>query len=337
MIAVVEPGPFTTVQDEGRPGWQAFGMPPAGAMDRYAYRVANMLVGNRPGAAALEMTLRGGRFRFERPCLAALCGADMQAVLGGVPVANWSSFRARAGDELALDFAAGGCRAYLAVRGGIGVAPVLGSRSTDARAGIGGHEGRPLRAGDRLPLGTDALADPGPRRLDPPCVPDCAGPIRLRVLPGPQDDHFTAAGIETFFGSAFVVSTDSDRMGCRLDGPAIEHAGPVEIISDALVNGSVQIPGHGRPILLLADRQTAGGYPKIGTVIGPDLRLLAQARPGDTVRFAPCTEDEALAALRRERETCARIARALGNESDLLLRLHVTIAGESFQCEVREV
>lgn len=336
MITIIEPGPFTTVQDEGRFGWQAFGMPVAGAMDRYACRVANLLAGNRPGAAALEMTLRGDHIRFERASIAAICGADMHPLLNAKPLPNWSSFRADPGDELIMDFATNGCRAYLAVQGGIAVEPLLASRSTYTRAAIGGHEGRILRPGDRLPFGADLETQVIPQALAPKFIPHHQTPVMVRVLPGPQDDHFTREGLETFFNASFTIAPDADRMGYRLDGPAIEHRDAPEIISDALLTGSIQVPGHGRPILLMADHQTAGGYPKIGTVIGPDLSRLAQARPGDAVQFLRCTEAEALDALRRERDTYDQISRSLQREDQLMMRLDVTIAGETFHCEVRE-
>lgn len=332
-LTIIDAGPFSTVQDEGRWGYQAFGMPVAGAMDRHAYRVANLLAGNRRGAAALEMTLRGGAFRFDRDCLAAICGADMGATLNGRPLDNWASFRADGGDELRMDFAASGCRAYLAVQGGIDVPRVLGSRSTHARAGIGGHRGRELKAGDVLAIGTDFESAPAAQRIDPAYIPEYAASIQLRAMPGPQDDHFTAAALGAFFSATFTISSDADRMGCRLDGPALEHAGPAEIISDALCTGSVQVPGHGRPIVLMADRQTTGGYPKIATVIGPDLARLAQGRPGDSVRFIRCTEEEALTALNAERDIQDAIARRL---REYVLRMEITIDGVKYRAEVRE-
>ncbi|MCE5228160.1 biotin-dependent carboxyltransferase family protein [bacterium] len=333
MITILSPGPMTTVQDEGRWGYQGFGMPPAGAMDRYAYRVANLLAGNRPGAAALEMTIGGATLRFDRPHVAAICGADMGARLNGKPVANWSSFSANSCDELRMNFAATGCRAYLAVQGGINVPAVLGSRSTCTRAGIGGHHGRQLRAGDSLPIGSEFDRDIRLQALCRSFIPEYRNPIEIRVLSGPQDDYFTPAGIETFYWKTFKISYDADRMGFRLDGPEIEHRGSPDIVSDALCTGSVQVPGHGRPIVLMADRQTAGGYPKIATVIGPDVSCLAQGRPGDRVRFVRCSEEEALGALRAERDRYGEIARWL---KTFMLRMQITINGVKFETEIRE-
>ncbi|HVP68369.1 MAG TPA: biotin-dependent carboxyltransferase family protein [Anaeromyxobacteraceae bacterium] len=301
MITVLKPGLLTTVQDAGRPGYRAFGMPVAGAMDRLSLALANALAGNPPAAAALELTLLGGSFRFEEDGHAALCGADMQARLAGSPVGPCAGFPVRAGEELVLGGARAGVRAYLAVRGGIDVPAVLGSRSTYARAGIGGFEGRALKAGDALPVGRARGAPPAARSLPPSLAPPLGGAIRLRAIPGPQDQLFTAVGRAIFFGSEFRITNRNDRMGYQLDGPTIQHVHGPDIVSDALLPGAVQVPGSGTPIVMTADAQTTGGYAKIATVIGPDLRLLAQARAGDAVRFESCTPEEAVAALREER------------------------------------
>lgn len=301
MIAVVKPGLLTTVQDAGRPGFRAYGMPVAGAMDRLSLSLANVLAGNAPGAAALEFTLLGGTYRFEEPAYVALCGADMQARLAGAPVGPWAGFPVGAGDELVLGGARSGVRAYLAVRGGIDVPEVLGSRSTYARGGVGGLDGRALKAGDVLRAGRSRGPLPRSRTLPPALAPVLGGEVRLRAIPGPQDQLFTEVGRAIFFGSEFRVTNRNDRMGYQLEGPSIQHLHGPDIVSDALVPGAVQVPGSGAPIVMTADAQTTGGYAKIATVIGPDLRLLAQARAGDPVRFESCTPDEAVAALREER------------------------------------
>jgi biotin-dependent carboxylase-like uncharacterized protein len=311
VIAVLRPGLLSTVQDAGRPGHRAFGMPVAGAMDRCALAVANLLAGNEPGAAAVELTLVGGQFAFERAALAAIAGADMRAALDGAPVAPWSSFRARAGSVLALGQAATGVRCYLAVRGGIDVPPVLGSRSTYARARVGGLGGRPLAAGDRLPVGKGRGRAPAPRALAAREIPPCGGGARLRVLPGPQDDRFPPEAVEAFLSAAWKVTPQNDRMGYRLEGPRLAHLGGADILTDPLIPGAVQVPGSGQPIVLAVDCQTAGGYAKIATVIGPDLRLLAQARAGDEIRFACCTQAAAVRALREERATLSALARRI--------------------------
>lgn len=303
MITVLASGFLTTVQDEGRRGYRAFGMPWAGAMDRYALAAANLLAGNPPGAAVFEMTLSGGSFRFGEAAYVALCGADMGAALEGAPAGNWVAFPVESGATLSFGPAERGCRAYLAVFGGIDVPLFLGSRSTYTRAGVGGFGGRALAEGDILRIGPVPAAGqlPPGRSLPGRLVPPYGGDARLRVLAGPQEDMFASDGIATFFSSAYTVTDRNDRMGYLLEGPAVRHKGGADIITDALAPGAVQVPGDGMPIVMMADCQTSGGYAKIGTVIGPDLRLLAQSRRGDTVHFLHCPEEEANAALREER------------------------------------
>jgi len=305
------------VQDEGRWGYQAFGMPVAGAMDRYAYRVANLLAGNRRGAAVLEMTMLGGAFEFEEEGFVSVCGADMQPNLDGAMVPNWSAFRVPAGSLLSLDYVTAACRAYLAIRGGINAPLILGSRSTYTRAGVGGLEGRPLKAGDVLHVGGNFGSRALPVTLPEQFVPRFDQERILRVITGPQDDMFTPEGLRTFLESKYTVSNEADRMGYRLEGPKIAHANQADIISDALPEGAVQVPAHGMPIVMMADRQTTGGYPKIATVIGPDLPALAQGRPGDTVCFRSCSDQDAVAALRAEEERYYEIERFLEEQQSL--------------------
>lgn len=300
MISVVKPGLLSTIQDEGRPGWLAFGMPLAGAMDRDAYALANLLAGNPPGAAAIEMTLLGGSFRFDAPAYVGIAGADMEATLDGARVVPGSAFPVPRGGVLAFSSAASGCRSYLAVRGGIDVPPFLGSRSTYARGAVGGQQGRPLAAGDHLPVGAAPPAPPA-RRLSVGHLPRYGREVTLRVLLGPQDDRFAPEGLAAFLGSPYTVTNRNDRMGYQLDGPAIRHRHGADIVSDALLPGAVQVPGSGMPIVVMADAQTVGGYAKIAAVIGADLSALAQARRGDTVRFRSVGLVEAVRALRRAR------------------------------------
>lgn len=340
MITILRAGLLTTVQDEGRWGYQAYGMPVAGVMDRYAYRLANLLVGNRPGAAALEMTLRGDEFRFEQSCLVAVCGANMRPLLDGRKIDTWSAVQISPGSELHFDYAVAGCRAYLAVRGGIDVPMVLGSRSTYTRGRVGGLNGRALRQGDTLQIGTEAAVPAGPRKLEDRFIPRYEDHVQLRVLLGPQDDCFTPQGLETLFNSVYTVSTEADRMGYRLEGPVIEHRGKPDIVSDALCQGAIQVPGHGMPIVMMADRQTTGGYTKVGTVIGPDLFKLAQAKTGDTISFVNCTEDEALAALKAERmvydELNGLLRQALSDGDKPLRCFNITVNGIPYRVEIKE-
>ncbi|HZA14722.1 MAG TPA: biotin-dependent carboxyltransferase family protein [Myxococcaceae bacterium] len=311
MISVLKPGVLTTIQDLGRSGFRAFGMPMAGAVDVRSHSIANLLAGNSPDAATLEMTLLGGTFRFDRAAYVALAGADMQPKLDGVPMAMWSAFPVDTGSVLALGSATDGCRTYLAVHGGIDVPAVLGSRSTYVRAAVGGLAGRALAAGDSLPLRDSSTARLRARVLPSDLAPPRRRQLSLRALIGPQDERFTAEGMATFLESAYTVTNRNDRMGYALEGPTIHHADGPDIVSDGLLPGAVQVPGSGMPIVLMADCQTTGGYAKIAAVIGPDLSELAQARRGDTVRFRRCTMEQAVGARRAEREQLRAIANRL--------------------------
>ncbi|MBP5200086.1 MAG: biotin-dependent carboxyltransferase family protein [Schwartzia sp.] len=296
-ILVKTPGPLTTVQDEGRFFYQSSGVRPSGVMDVAAYEAANALVGNEKGEAALEMTFLGATVEFQSAAWFAATGADMQAKLDGAPVERYRAIHAEGGQTLAFGMAANGCRGYLAVRGGIDVPVVMGSRSTDMSAKLGGFEGRALKAGDVLPTLPDDGWTPTELRYAPPVYESAA---TVRVVPGPQEEYFTAAGIETFFSSAYEISPNSDRMGLRLEGPEIESVSGTDIVSDGIVFGSIQVPSGGKPILLMADHQTTGGYAKIGTVLSLDLPKLAQARPGDTVRFVRISAEDAQALYERK-------------------------------------
>lgn len=299
-LLVEDPGLFTTVQDLGRTGYQRFGISPAGAMDPDRLALANALAGNAPDLAGLEMTAAGPTLVVEAEACRIAVAGDQAITVNGEAAGTWRAVDLKRGDRVQAGALRAGLRGYLAVAGGFALAPTLGSLSTHTRTGIGGLDGRALRRGDRLPLRPGRAAGP-PLALDPPPAADSAGAVR--VVLGPQSDAFTEAGLATFLTSGYTVSARSDRMGCQLDGPGIEHRGGFNIVSDGIVGGSIQVPGSGRPIVLLADRQTTGGYTKIATVISADLPLFAQLRPGDTVRFRAVTLDEAdrAAVLRRER------------------------------------
>ncbi|WP_425058840.1 5-oxoprolinase subunit C [Sporomusa carbonis] len=309
MITTTQPGQFTTIQDEGRLGYQAYGMPIAGAMDRYAYRVANLLVGNRENAAVIEMTGVGAAFKFDEEQLVAVCGADMQGQVNGVPISNWSAFLVPRRSEIRFGTALSGYRTYLAVRGGFDVPPVLGSRSTYTRAKIGGFEGRALRQGDVLHVAQDTAFKAKPRHLEQFYIPRYANPINLRVLLGPQDNMFTRETIDIFFTSTYTVAGRADRAGYQLKGPRIMTMGRPDIVSDAVCMGAIQIPSYGLPFIMTADHQTTGGFAKIGYVIRTDLAKLAQASPGDTIHFTCVNEQEAIEALEQERQYYRRIAK----------------------------
>jgi len=270
-------------------------------MDPEAFLLANRLVGNPDGAAALECTLIGPRLEFTDDRLVAVTGADMAPSLNGGPAAAWAAFPVRAGDVLRLGPARAGVRAYIAVSGGIDTPPRLGSRSTYVRGRLGGIEGRALRKGDCLPLGV-GVAGPARARVRADRVPAYGGEREIRVVLGPQDDRFTAAGIETFLGAAYEMLPASDRMGARFRGPRVEHIRGHDILSDGVPLGAIQVVGDGQPIVLLADRQSTGGYTKIATVGSFDIGRLGQVKPGQRVRFVRVSVEEAYALRRAHRE-----------------------------------
>lgn len=300
-MKILAPGPLTTVQDMGRRAHAAKGYPECGACDKYALALGNLLCGNEEGQAALEMTLSGATVAFEEPALFVLSGAQANATLDDRPVPMHEPVRACAGSTLQIGPFAEGLRGYLCVRGGIAVPPVLGSRSTDLKCHIGGLQGRALRSGDVLPIG------PEPSGTTGESLRHAAGILRekpwllrprtahaylenqviplLRAVPGPQQDAFTEEGMRTFFSGLYGVTPDSNRMGIKLSGPSVQTIDGSDILSDGIVEGSVQISANGQPILMLADHQTTGGYAKIATVIAPDLSAAAQLRPGQTAAF----------------------------------------------------
>lgn len=309
-IRVAHPGFFTTVQDLGRYGHQSDGVSPAGAMDVFALRAANMLVGNGDDAAGLEIVLGGPALVFEADTLIALAGGDLGAHISGRSIAPWRPVLAPRGAELTFLGARAGCRAYLAVGGGLDVPAVLGSRSTYTRAGFGGYRGRPLERGDVLPLlEPDVLSQkifahllpgesgPGIARwgLGQSLRPAYSGAPLVRVIPGAHAVALTDASRTALWRESFRLSPNSDRMGLRLEGPALDLFDRVEVLSEAVAFGTIQLPADGNPIVLMADRQTTGGYPRLGEVASVDLPLLAQLCPGDFVRFRQVSLAEAQA------------------------------------------
>ncbi|MFC8720182.1 biotin-dependent carboxyltransferase family protein [Kitasatospora sp. NPDC057198] len=277
-VLVVRAGYGATVQDLGRPGLAALGVGRSGAADRGALRLANRLVGNPEGAAGLEMPLGGVELEFGRAATCALAGADCPAWADGRPVAARTPLAVPAGARLRIGTPGRGLRVYLAVRGGLDVPAVLGSRATDTLAGLGPER---LAPGLLLPVGAAATgwpaADHAPYR-------ERTGPV-LRVVPGPREDWFTAAALRTLCGEPYTVTAESDRVGMRLEGPVLERARGGELPSEGMVPGALQVPPSGRPILFLADHPVTGGYPVIAVVHRDDLDAAAQARPGDALRF----------------------------------------------------
>jgi biotin-dependent carboxylase-like uncharacterized protein len=307
---VMEPGAFTTVQDLGRFGYRHIGVPPSGALDGFACRVANLLVGNPEDSAVLEMTLTGVVLAVLGEVDVALTGADMAVTVNRNSADSWCTVRLVPGDLLSIGPARSGCRGYLAVTGGIDVPLVMGSRSTNTMAAMGGFRGRALKKGDFLASGAGRLLNL-PRKLAPEWTPRCPEPVMLRAISGPQDDFFTE-GLQRLFTRPFTVSARADRMGCRLEGPHIpfRRGMPESIISEPIVPGGIQIPADGHPIILL-NEQTAGVYAKIATVISSDLPRVAQAAAGDTLRFRQTDPQAARHIYRKEMRRLAQLRKML--------------------------
>jgi antagonist of KipI len=299
VLRVVEPGLFTTIQDLGRPNAITSGVPPGGAMDRFAHSAANLLVGNDAGAATLECTLSGPRLQAERSCLVAVTGASFGLLVNGESAPAWNGIFLSRGDQLSFGQRRRGARAYIALAGGIAGDRWLGSLSTSVLAARGGMHGRILVAGDLIAgAGDPARPVVSGRELDSALLPDYESGL-LHAVPGPHWKRLGPDARQSFFGAFFTVSRDADRMGYRLDGPRLDAAGD-ELLSFGLTFGAVQVTPSGQPILLMADHQTAGGYPVIATVVTASLPIAAQLVPGAPLRFAEITLEQAQR-LRRNR------------------------------------
>ena len=314
-IEVISSGLLTTVQDLGRRGYQRYGIPVCGALDPVSLRIANILVGNPEGEAGLEITVLGPTIRFTSDSVFAVVGANFRLGVDGREVRTWESVKVSAGSVLSIGAASDGLRAYLAVSGGIDVPVVMNSRSTDLKGEFGGFDGRALRDGDSLPVGCSPhVADWSEMGLPVGISrqPTYGQEFQIRVVLGPQDGEFTQSGVNAMLTSEYTVSVESDRMGYRLEGAEIAHRSGPDIVSDGTALGSIQVPGSGQPIILLADRGTTGGYTKIATVIAPDIGLLTQAMPGAKVRFSAVSVDEAHQALREQEEMLREIKSSVG-------------------------
>jgi biotin-dependent carboxylase-like uncharacterized protein len=343
MIEVICAGPLTTIQDLGRPGWRHLGIAQGGALDTLALEVGNRLVGNQSRAAVLEVTMGPAILRFARATRIAVTGAEFGATLGGKPVYSWWSLPVAAGQELVLHAAKRGMRTYVCVAGGIDVPPVLGSRSTDLLAHFGGLDGRALKDGDRLSAG-GLFAPQAPVALDAPPFgvkapawcrfaafareparrgkhgrsADWAVPVR--VLRGPHYDDFTAQAQAAFWTDKWTVTPNSNRMGYRLAGTPLTRTctREIDLLSYAVLPGTIQAPPNGQPIVLMSDAQTTGGYPTIGAVIRADFWKLAQVRLAGSIRFIPATQAEARQALQEEREYLRQIDAAIAMHEERL-------------------
>ncbi|WP_026694449.1 biotin-dependent carboxyltransferase family protein [Peribacillus kribbensis] len=309
MITIKKPGLLTSVQDLGRYGFQKYGVIASGAMDTRSHRISNLLVGNEEGAASLEISLIGPEIHFEETALISICGGNFTPSISGYPVRQWRPLIVKKGSTLRFSGVKSGCRAYLSIAGGFLVPEIMASKSTYLRAEIGGHNGRALKAGDSLKSGRpgelsqsifQALDSSTERNFvemdwsaaSNKLLSSAKGTV-IRVVKGRQFDWFSENSQKRFFEETFEITPQSDRMGYRLSGESLSLSTAKEMVSEAVNFGSIQVPADGNPIILLADRQTSGGYPKIAETISADLPLLAQAKPGDRLRFIEITLEDA--------------------------------------------
>lgn len=338
MFEVLSAGPLTTTQDLGRRGHQSLGVPVAGAMDCDSLRLANILCGNAPGAPALEAAYAGLCLRFHAPTVVAVAGSDLGPAVSGHHIETHRPYAVAAGDELSLT-GGPGLRCYIAAAGGLRLQPFLGSCSAYLRGGFPGLCGRALRIGDKL----EFMRSPGPgeiERLSRQALPDWFEPnlpgdgtVSLRTVLGPQADHFDQSGIDHFLGTSWCVTRESDRMGCRLAGQPLPGERAKQIISDGAALGSIQVPGNGLPIILLADRQPTGGYPKIATVTSVDVPLLAHCHPGTEIRFRAVPQAAAAAEARRRDDAFRRLAGEFAN-ARTTVRYRLSIDGTPYQAAI---
>jgi len=328
MLQFNKDGLQTTVQDLGRRGFQKYGVIASGVMDPYAHRLANILVGNQETEPTIEITLVGSHKTFQADCLFALTGGDLSPAIDGIPIKMWRPIFAKKGCKLSFGKPVSGCRSYLAVAGGIAVSEVMGSGSTYLRAGIGGFNGRSLKKGDVVPIGEtsefikacmESLSKRANKSsfiqvdwtLMAQAIPIYKSETTVRVMDGRQAHLFDGKSRDAFLNHAFQISSDSDRMGYRLKGPELALIEPKELISEAVSFGSIQVPPDGQPIILMADRQTTGGYPKIGQVATVDLPKVSQLKPGEFLRFEKISLEVAQQALIEERILIAKLTQSI--------------------------
>ncbi|MCK8827355.1 biotin-dependent carboxyltransferase family protein [Natroniella acetigena] len=339
-LKTLEAGPMTTIQDLGRFGYMKYGMPIAGAVDRYAFRIANILVGNPEDEAAIEATFLGPTIQFKAEAVIAITGGEMKPELDGKEIPMWQAVKVSKDSRLSLNRVEKGLRSYIAIRGGIDLPEVMGSKSTYLRGKLGGFKGRKLQQGDELSFpevkeGENFCLN---RKIPEDLLEDYLDDREVRVIVGPQDDYFTEESLKTFFASEYQLTNQSDRMGCRLAGPTLEHTTGADIISDGIVLGAIQVPGDGQPIIMLADRQTTGGYAKLANVISVDLPKVAQAKPGDKLNFKQIGVVEAQQELKKQEERIAQLKEWLtGTANKKIKYFKIRVDGNSFEVEVEEI
>lgn len=297
-LIVEKAGLLDTIQDQGRPGYQASGMVVAGAMDPYAYQLGNILLGNKRNAASLEVTLVGPHLRFSWPTQIIITGGNLSPKINDQPAPMWQVISVQANDRLTFGPLQSGCRSYLAIKGGIQTQEVMDSRSTYLKGKLGGWKGRSLKKEDVIPYSILPYPEPSEKGILTPVLShemrtNYENELTVRVILGPQDDRFTKKGLRAFLEEPYKITPQMDRMGIRLEGELIEHTNGADILSDAMPLGGIQVPANGQPIILMSDRQTTGGYTKIGCLISVDIPKLAQARPNQVIQFQRIGVEEA--------------------------------------------
>lgn len=339
-IKIKSPGFLTLVQDLGRYGYQQQGVPVSGSMDTFAHRISNILVDNKETEAVLEVTMFGPQIEFQSDEVIAITGGDLNPMINNCQVMVWKTIHVKAGDILSFGSLKNGCRSYVSFTGGIDVPLVMGSKSTYIKACIGGFEGRSLKAGDVLNISStaDNLTQIKEKVLSTIHIPEYNNTSEVRVILGPQEESFTKKGIETFLSSEYTLTNDCDRMGVRLDGNEIEHVDGGDIISDSIAFGAIQVPGHGKPIIMMADRQTTGGYTKIANVISVDLPKIAQLKPGDRINFKKVTIEEAHKLIKENEIKIEDIKKHCKNYNVICTKEYILkVNGKSYEVKVEEV
>ena len=335
-VLVKDSGPLTTVQDLGRFGYQKFGMPTAGAMDKFSYKIANLLVDNKEDDAVLEYTFKGPNLKFEEDAIIAVTGAENTVKINGKKIKMWKSHYIEKGSTLEISSAQKGLRGYISFKSGFDLPEIMGSKSTYLRANLGGYEGRKLKNGDVLEINKKISRDNYTlKSLEKKYRPDFSQ-RNIRVILGPQDDSFSKEGISKFLKDEFKVSSQADRMGYRLEGPKIDHKDGADIITDGIAEGSIQVSGNGKPIIMLADSQTTGGYTKITTVITVDIDIVSQKKPGDLITFEKIDIKTAQKLFKKRKEIYESIKKQnkkLTNSKHYNIR----VSGENYEVELREI
>lgn len=338
-IKIFKSGLLTLIQDKGRNGYQQYGVSVSGVMDSFSHRAANILVGNSENEATFEATIIGPGIEFADDMVIAVTGGDMSPEINKRPIPMWKSVLVKAGDQLEFKAIKTGCRCYIAFAGGIDVPSIMGSKSTYTRGNIGGHEGRALKVGDVINITEPkkSLKELSGNWMSQD-VYSYTNSIEIRVVAGPQEDAFTYEGLKTFYSSEYTVSNECDRMGYRLSGNEIQHKEGADIISDGITMGAIQVPGHGMPIIMMADRQTTGGYTKIANVITVDLPKVAQAKPGDKFTFRKVSIQEAHKLLREVEDKINSLKSQCQSRKIISTReFYLRVNGKSYEVKVDEI